>query len=100
VNPDLRVTGHGVDALLPDHPGSVMAPPGPSRESAPGGGHGGRPGWTMGPAAWPSADEEVNVSTQAKSFVPLGHVVIRFAGDSGGGDLSALVRGKGTWTVS
>jgi 2-oxoglutarate ferredoxin oxidoreductase subunit alpha len=39
----------------------------------------------MGPAPWPPVDEEVNVSTQAKSVVPLGHVVIRFAGDSGDG---------------
>ena len=33
----------------------------------------------------PEPDEEVDVSSAAKTVVPLGHVVIRFAGDSGDG---------------
>ncbi|MGA0092560.1 MAG: 2-oxoglutarate ferredoxin oxidoreductase subunit alpha, partial [Candidatus Nanopelagicales bacterium] len=39
----------------------------------------------MGHGQRPPVDEEVNVSTQTKSVVPLRRVVIRFAGDSGDG---------------
>ncbi len=44
-------------------------------------------GWTMerGPRDRAPSTEEVRVTSTAKTVVPLGHVVIRFAGDSGDG---------------